>query len=77
MYEYPPMVARIISQERLPRTLRSVRVHEADRPHMAPQWTTVVAHRCRRALAETLMALATRIAPTGAAPEPSTPALAP
>jgi hypothetical protein len=77
MYEYPPMLVRIIHQERLPRALRSERVHEVDRTNMAPQWTIAATYRCRQAVAKGLMAMATRIAPTIAAPQPRSPELAP
>lgn len=76
MYEYPPMLARISYQERLPRALRSVRTHEAERTSMALRWTTVAALRYREAVTRALMALATQIAPTVAAPYPGIPALA-
>jgi hypothetical protein len=77
MSEHPPMLARIIHQERLPRALRRERVHEADRTNMAPRWTIVAGYRCRQAVATMLVAVARRIAPTIAAPQPRSPELAP
>jgi hypothetical protein len=52
-------------------------MHEEDRPNMAPRWTIVAGHRCRHAVAQGLLAVATRIAPTSAAPQSRFPELAP
>ena len=72
---YDRLLTEIVHQERLEDALGMVRRHDAGRGAVA-RWAARSWQGCRQAAAHALVALATRVAPTGTMRQSSTTALA-